>query len=131
MTSCPSHLWKRGYGATSSTGFRDRATRAGELLGRPAYDHAGRRLGRVIDIVAHAGGPHGRLRLHGLVVAPHWYGRLVGVDGGTIRGPWLVAVMARLLRHGSRTVPVSAVRFDPPVPGFPTGSLSGTTGRSS
>jgi hypothetical protein len=92
--------------------------RAAELLGRTAYDRSGRRLGRVVDIVVCPGGPHHRLRIRGLVVAPHWYGRLVGSDGGA-PGPWLVSALAQLLRHGGFEVPLTDLRLDPPVSGFP------------
>lgn len=93
--------------------------RAGELLGRTAYDVDGRRLGRVVDIVVEPGGAYDRLRITALVVAPHWYGRLVNEERGALPGPWLVAWVGRLLGHGSRTVPVSRVRLLPPLPGFP------------
>ncbi|MFD0820618.1 PRC-barrel domain containing protein, partial [Micromonospora zhanjiangensis] len=89
--------------------------RAAELLGRTAFDRSGRRLGRVVDIVVCPGGPHGRLRIRGLVVAPHWYGRLIGPDREAA-GPWLVSALARLLRHGGFEVPLAELRLDPPVP---------------
>lgn len=93
--------------------------RAAELLGRTAYDAAGRRLGRVVDLVVVPGGPHDRLRLCALVLAPHWYGRLVGPSRESAPGPWLVSAVARLLRHGTHEIPAADVRLHPPVPGFP------------
>lgn len=93
--------------------------RAAELLGRTAYDGSGRRLGRVVDIVVEPGGPQRRLRLCALVVAPHAYSRLVGSGLEPASGPWLIATVARVLGHGSREVPVTDVRLDPPVAGLP------------
>jgi hypothetical protein len=94
--------------------------RAAELLGRTAYDAAGRRLGRVVDVVVEPGGPHHRLRLCALVVTPHWYSRLVGSNADAAPGPWLIAAVARALRHATREVAVADVRLEPPVAGFPS-----------
>ncbi|MBB5825755.1 PRC-barrel domain containing protein [Micromonospora carbonacea] len=99
--------------------------RAGELLGRTAYDLHGRRLGRVVDVVVRGVVPDGRLRLTDLVVAGRWYARVSGRLIGAERhpsGPWLVRLVARALRGSSRQVPADAVRLVPPVPGFPFGA---------
>ncbi|MFG1953191.1 PRC-barrel domain containing protein [Micromonospora sp. NPDC048830] len=104
--------------------------RAGELLGRTAYDLHGRRLGRVVDLVVR-GGPDGRLRLTDLVVARHWYGGMSGRLIGPERhpsGPWLIRGVARLLSRGSRQVPADVVRLVPSVPGFPFGEPGGGRG---
>lgn len=101
--------------------------RAGELIGRMAYDHHGRRLGRVVDVVVRGDFPHGRLRMTDLIVAGHWYSRLVGRLIGPERhpsGPWAIRVVARLLSRGSQQLPVEQVRLDPPLPGFPRGDLA-------
>jgi hypothetical protein len=77
--------------------------RAGELLGRTAYDLHGRRLGQVVDLVVR-GGPDGRLRLTDVVVAPHWYSRMSGRLIGAERhpsGPWLIRTVARLHTRSS------------------------------
>ncbi|MFG2062801.1 PRC-barrel domain-containing protein [Micromonospora sp. NPDC048871] len=95
--------------------------RAGELLGRTAYDEQGRRLGRVVDLVVR-GTPGGPLRLTDLVVTRHWYGRLSGRLIGPERhpsGPWAIRALARLLNRSTVQVPVHRLRFDPPVPGLP------------
>jgi hypothetical protein len=92
--------------------------RAGELLGRTAYDLQGRRLGRVVDLVVR-GAPGGPLRLTDLVVTRHWYGRLSGRLIGPERhpsGPWAIRAVARLLGRSTRQVPVHKVRLDPPLP---------------
>ncbi|MFI7438224.1 PRC-barrel domain containing protein [Micromonospora haikouensis] len=99
--------------------------RAGELLGRTAYDLHGRRLGRVVDVVVRGERPDGRLRLTDLVVAGRWYARVSGRLIGAERhpsGPWLIRLVARALRGSSRQVPADAVRLVPPVPGFPFGA---------
>ncbi|GAA2718552.1 PRC-barrel domain containing protein [Micromonospora olivasterospora] len=101
--------------------------RAGELLGRTAYDPQGRRLGRVVDLVVR-GGPDGRLRLTDLVVARHWYSRVSGRLIGAERhpsGPWLIRGVAGLLARSTRQVPADLVRLVPPVPGFPSGPPGG------
>ncbi|MFF3866698.1 PRC-barrel domain containing protein [Micromonospora sp. NPDC001898] len=98
--------------------------RAGELLGRTAYDLRGRRLGRVVDVVVRGDGPDGRLRLTDVVVARHWYSRMVGRLIGPERhpsGPWLIRWVARLLGRNSQQVPTDMIRLVPPVPGFPFG----------
>ncbi|MEU8052665.1 PRC-barrel domain containing protein [Micromonospora haikouensis] len=99
--------------------------RAGELLGRTAYDLHGRRLGRVVDVVVRSAVPDGRLRLTDVVVAGRWYARVTGRLIGAERhpsGPWLIRLVARVLRGSSRQVPADAVRLVPPVPGFPFGA---------
>ncbi|MFI6164113.1 PRC-barrel domain containing protein [Micromonospora sp. PTRAS2] len=99
--------------------------RAGELLGRTAYDLHGRRLGRVVDVVVRGERPDGRLRLTDVVVAGRWYARVSGRLIGAERhpsGPWLIRLVARALRGSSRQVPADAVRLVPPVPGFPFGA---------
>lgn len=98
--------------------------RAGELVGRTAYDHRGRRLGRVVDVVVRGPVPDGPLRLTDLVVTAHWYGRLAGRLIGPERhprGPWAIRAVARLLGRSTVQVPVHRVRLDPPVSGFPGG----------
>ncbi|WFE43717.1 PRC-barrel domain-containing protein [Verrucosispora sp. WMMD1129] len=92
--------------------------RAGELLGRTAYDHQGRRLGRVVDLVLR-GPADGPLRLTDLVVTRHWYGRLSGRLIGPQRhpsGPWAIRALARLLGRSTWQVPMDRVRLDPPLP---------------
>ncbi|GGM02649.1 MULTISPECIES: hypothetical protein [Micromonospora] len=98
--------------------------RAGELLGRTAYAPDGRRLGRVVDVVVRADGTRGRLRLTDLIVAGHWYGRVAGRLVGAEHhpsGPWLIRMTARLINRSTHQYPVERVRFDPPLPWFPTG----------
>lgn len=95
--------------------------RAGEVLGRTAYDLRGRRLGTVVDLVVRGGPPDGRLRLTDLIVTRHWYGRLSGRLIGPERhpsGPWMIRAVARLLGRSTVQVPLHQVRLDPPVPGL-------------
>ncbi|MEU5791903.1 PRC-barrel domain containing protein [Micromonospora purpureochromogenes] len=98
--------------------------RAGELLGRAAYDLHGRRLGRVVDVVVRGGFPDGRLRLTDVIVTRYWWSRVVGRLIGAERhpsGPWAIRVVARAGSRGSRQLPADQVQLLPPVPGFPFG----------
>ncbi|MGN9807264.1 PRC-barrel domain containing protein [Micromonospora sp. L32] len=98
--------------------------RAGELLGRAAYDLHGRRLGRVVDVVVRGGFPDGPLRLTDVIVTRHWWSRVVGRLIGAERhpsGPWAIRVVARAVSRGSRQVPADQVQLLPPVSGFPFG----------
>ncbi|GAA4579935.1 hypothetical protein GCM10023176_58660 [Micromonospora coerulea] len=102
--------------------------RAGELLGRTAYDLHGRRLGRVVDVVVRGGFPPDRLRLTDVIVAGHWWTRLSGRLIGPERhpsGPWLLRVAARLLGRSTHQLPADQVRLSPPVPDFPFGPPGG------
>lgn len=98
--------------------------RAGELLGRTAYDLHGRRLGRVVDVVVRGGWPPERLRITDVIVAAHWWtrvtSRLIGPELHPA-GPWLLRTVARLIGRSTHQVPADAVRLRPPVPGFPFG----------
>nr|WP_205809161.1 PRC-barrel domain containing protein [Micromonospora sp. HNM0581] len=88
------------------------------MLGRTAYDHQDRRLGRVVDLVVR-GPAQGPLRLTDLVVTRHWYGRLSGRLIGPQRhpsGPWAIRALARLLARSTWQLPVHGVRLDPPLP---------------
>ncbi|MGC5054804.1 PRC-barrel domain containing protein [Micromonospora sp. DT48] len=101
--------------------------RAGELLGRTAYDLQGRRLGRVVDLVLR-GPADGPLRLTDLVVARHWYGRMSGRLIGPQRhpsGPWAIRALARMLGRRTRQLPLDRVRLDPPLPEPPAADPAG------
>ncbi|WP_434743778.1 PRC-barrel domain-containing protein [Micromonospora sp. SH-82] len=96
--------------------------RAGEVLGRIAYDGDGRRLGRVVDLVVRRDPANGRLVLTDLLVARRWYGRVAGRLIGTEHhpsGPWVIRMAARLINRGTHLFPVHRVRLVPPVPGLP------------
>ncbi|PWU53354.1 hypothetical protein DLE60_07720 [Micromonospora globispora] len=98
--------------------------RAGELLGRAAYDLHGRRLGRVVDVVVRGGFPPDRLRLTDVIVAGHWWTRVAGrLIGSELHpaGPWLLRAFARVLGRSARQFPADQVRLHPPVSGFPFG----------
>ncbi|MEH0986461.1 PRC-barrel domain containing protein [Micromonospora sp. CPCC 205556] len=101
--------------------------RAGELLGRTAYDLHGRRLGRVVDVVVRGDLPDGRLRLTDVFVNGHWWSRAVRrlVGGERPRGPWAIRVVARTVRRHDRQLPADQVQLLPPVPGFPFGPPPG------
>ncbi|MGC4893447.1 PRC-barrel domain containing protein [Micromonospora sp. DT31] len=98
--------------------------RAGELLGRTAFDLHGRRLGRVVDVVVRGGWPPDRLRVTDVIVARHWWTRVTSRLIGPERhpsGPWLLREVARLAGRRTHQVPVDVVQLHPPVPGFPFG----------
>lgn len=92
--------------------------RASEVHGRDVYDAAGRRLGRVVDLVTGEAGPHGRLRLTHVVVAPHRYLRLIGFRRRDSAATLFDHVTGPLRRE-IREVACQDVRLDPPVDGFP------------
>ncbi|MBY8875225.1 PRC-barrel domain containing protein [Micromonospora sp. PLK6-60] len=96
--------------------------RAGELLGRTAYDLHGRRLGRVVDVVVRGGWPPERFLITDVIVAGHWWtrvtSRLIGPELHPA-GPWLLRAAARLIGRSTHQVPVDAVQLHPRVPGFP------------
>lgn len=103
--------------------------RAGELLGRTAYDLHGRRLGRVVDVVVRGGFPPDRLRLTDVIVAGHWWTRLTSrLISPELHpsGPWLLRVVARVIGRSTRQFAADQVRLLPPVPGFPFGPPGGT-----
>ncbi|TDB72697.1 PRC-barrel domain containing protein [Micromonospora sp. KC721] len=102
--------------------------RAGDLLGRAAYDLHGRRLGRVVDVVVRGSYPDGRLRLTDVIVTGRWWGRLVGRLIGAERhpsGPWAIRLVARALSRSTRQFPSDQVQLLPPVPDFPFGPPAG------
>jgi hypothetical protein len=78
---------------------------------RPAYGRAGRRLGRVVDLVFDPD-PAGVPTVVAVVVGPHrWPGRLLGYARRDAHGPWLLERAAKLAARGMRTVPWSEVRI--------------------
>lgn len=97
--------------------------RAGELVGRAAYDLHGRRLGRVVDVVVRGDFPDGRLRLTDVIVNARWWSRAVGrlIGGERPAGPWAIRVVARTVSRHARQLPADQVQLLPPVPGFPFG----------
>jgi hypothetical protein len=84
--------------------------RTNDILRRPAFDHTGRPLGAVVDLVAELD-PAGIPRVVAVVVNPHWHTRLLGYERPQAHGPWLVERLARVLRRGTRTVPWAEVRL--------------------
>lgn len=84
--------------------------RAHDLIGRRAYDHTGRYLGRVVDLVTELD-PAGVPRVVAIVVSPHWHGRLLGYERPEAHGPWLIEQIAKLLSRRTRTVAWDEVRL--------------------
>jgi hypothetical protein len=86
--------------------------RASELLGRPVFDAAGRRIGLVTDLrcIKEAGpdGIWGVLRLDALVVHERQLGARLGYDRHQ-RSPALLRGLFRRLHGQATVVPWSAV----------------------
>jgi hypothetical protein len=83
--------------------------RASDLLGQTVFDHAGAPLGRVADLVV-----EGQVVVAAVVTRGPW-GRLLGYERASARGPWLLETFARaVLRRDSRRVAWSDLRFQPP-----------------
>jgi hypothetical protein len=74
------------------------SVRAGDLLGRTAYDRAGNRLGTIADLVADGDLGSG-LRVTHAVVARRPWGRLLGYEREQATGPWLIQKLARIVMH--------------------------------
>lgn len=81
---------------------------ASELLGRRARRPDGTDLGRIVDI-------HGRVEVDGsititsVVVSGRPHLRLFGYERPEIRGPWLIAALARALQGTLREVPIDQI----------------------
>jgi sporulation protein YlmC with PRC-barrel domain len=87
--------------------------KASELLGRTAYAADGQVLGRVADLVTRPDA-HGVPRLHAALVTPGHRGRLLGYERPGIQGPWVIEQIARWLHRGTRELPWTDVRLQPP-----------------
>jgi hypothetical protein len=83
---------------------------ASELLGRTAYDRAGRRLGRVADLIARPGAA-GAPVVTAVLVTPRWRGRLLGYERPGMQGPWALEMLSRLLHRGTREIALADVRL--------------------
>jgi hypothetical protein len=83
--------------------------RAADLLGADVLGPDGRRLGEVLDIRLVADGPRlggqRALRIQGLVVGTRRTASHLGYDRAGVRGPALVAAVARRLAAGNRFLP--------------------------
>ena len=83
--------------------------RVSELIGRTVGTADGF-SGRVADVEVAAGGT----AVTALIVVRGPWGRLLGYERDTVRGPWLLETLARaVLRRDSRRVAWSDVRFEP------------------
>jgi hypothetical protein len=86
--------------------------RASDLLGRTAYDAAGRPHGRIADLLTTTdqdGVPH----VYAALVAPRHRGRLFGYERPGFHGPWLIERIAALLHRGTREIPWDDVHLHP------------------
>jgi sporulation protein YlmC with PRC-barrel domain len=87
--------------------------RASELLGRTAYDTAGRPLGKIADLIT-TPAPDGTYEITAALVTPGHRGRLLGYERPGIQTPWLLNRLAILIHRGSREIPWAHLRLDPP-----------------
>jgi len=88
------------------------AVRASAILGRRAYGPDGDDLGRVADLVVED------LTVVAAIVTKGPWGRLLGYERESARGPWLLEVLARaVLRRESRRVAWEDLRLDDPSAG--------------
>ncbi|WBB81049.1 PRC-barrel domain-containing protein [Micromonospora sp. WMMD882] len=89
-----------------------RPPRVSDLIGVPVAGPDGRRLGRVVDVVAEAD-RQGRLRLTGVLVTRGPWGRLLGYERDGVSGPWLVEAVARwIIRRRVTRLPWSELPPD-------------------
>jgi sporulation protein YlmC with PRC-barrel domain len=72
--------------------------RAGAMIGRPAYDRDGNRLGTIADLIVDGDLQNG-LRVTHAVVARRPWGRLLGYEREQATGPWLIRKFARIVMH--------------------------------
>ena len=85
--------------------------RLSELLGCEVVTAAGKRLGKVHDVLLVQDGPlqsnqTAALRLHALAVGQRSYGTKLGYNQGTVAGPWL---LRRLFHRPPTIVPWEAI----------------------
>ncbi len=108
-------------------GAGQRVIRASDLVGKPAFDEAGRRLGTVHDLHLVQDGPllpSGRaaLRLHGLLAGRSAVGARLGYStregrssSTETRGPWPLRYLFRRLHRRAHYIPwgdVVAIEYD-------------------
>ncbi len=86
--------------------------RSSDLIGQPAHDAQGNRLGQVADVVVEPGAD-GLPRVVAVLVSRGWHGRLLGYEREEARGPWLIEKLAKLLRRRDQLLDWSEVRITP------------------
>ena len=81
--------------------------RAGELIGSPVHDRAGREIGRIADLVT----DYNHRVVSAIVVRGRW-GRLLGYERDETTGPWLLEHLARRVwRRNAVEVPWEDLRL--------------------
>jgi hypothetical protein len=86
--------------------------RAGSFIGRRAYGPDGEDLGRIADLVVKD------MVVVAAVVTKGPWGRLLGYERKSARGPWLLEALARgVLRRESRRVAWEDLHLDKPSAG--------------
>ena len=87
--------------------------RATDLLGTPVLGPTGRPLGSVLDVRLVQDGPllgaDCALRIEGLVVGPEGGGSHLGYDRSGVRGPAVIAWLARRVTADNRDLPWDGV----------------------
>lgn len=96
---------------------------ASDLIGRRVRDRQGRDLGIVVDLHA-TRTRDGTLAVTEVVAGHRRRLRLLGYERPEIRGPWIIAVLARALQGPVHTIPYDHVELDQIVPDHPSGERS-------
>ena len=90
-----------------------RIGRASDILGRYVYDHAGKPIGRIADLITETA-PDGTPRVTAAIVVRHRWGRLLGYERDEASGPWILEHLARIiLRRNAQKVPWQNLRLAP------------------
>jgi hypothetical protein len=82
---------------------------ASDLIGSRAYDRDGTVLGRIVDIHGHVE-PDGTITVTSVVVGHRRHLRLFGYRRPEVRGPWIIAVLARAAQGPLREVPITDIQ---------------------
>jgi hypothetical protein len=85
--------------------------RASDLVGHIAYDDTGRRLGRIIDVIA-VRDQSGQYIVDGVKISRRRY-RLLSYDRKELTGPALLRRFARLLQGPLIVLPYDQLRLSP------------------
>lgn len=83
---------------------------ASDLIGSRAYARDGTPLGRILDIHGRAE-PDGTIVVTSVVIGHRRHLRLFGYRRPEIRGPWIIAVLARAAQGPLRDVPITDLRL--------------------
>jgi GNAT superfamily N-acetyltransferase len=86
--------------------------RVSDYIGQTAYDHDGRRLGRVADLICHHPDETEPV-VDAVLVTPRYRGRMFGYERDAMKGPWLLEKLIGWLHRGTREFPLTDVVITP------------------